>query len=140
MFGSHDRVCTPLEKKEALKRAATLEMNAADIAYFLEINGPVAYENLVRRRNRNGPLNRYRIALFGPGESFNYRQASQIYELMDAGFTSQDLQEDVFTARMIDYAQKHRPEIEPKIITALKVLYPERGIDKPYLEKKKSSK
>jgi hypothetical protein len=77
------------------------------------------------------------LAYFGNdnfGLRLTYKIAAQIYEALDAGFTSSEIIELLGTRKK--YVEKciaKRPKFEPKIISALKALYPAQKFDKPYL-------
>lgn len=64
-----------------------------------------------------------------------YAKCSMIYEAQDAGFTMDEICEYVNLQKrsIIFKALGERPTIEPNITNALKIMYPNRNITKPYL-------
>jgi len=63
-----------------------------------------------------------------------YQRASQIFEAIDAGFTNEETQmyahvnEEVF-----DYAVRNKERLSEKIVGFLRVLYPDKDYETPYL-------
>ncbi|MBS3151968.1 hypothetical protein J4230_01015 [Candidatus Woesearchaeota archaeon] len=129
MYGSRERKVTPQYKKEALERALNISISTEDIAYFLGIKDHVVacyFKHHNNGRTRN-------ISKLVSGKRITYSLASQIYEFEDYGF------ERNYIAESLDVGEKNygtviknRRSIEAKIINALKVLYPDRSITKPY--------
>ena len=60
--------------------------------------------------------------------------ASQIYEASDLGFNKEEIMELLdANERVLDHSLENRGTIETKIKDALRVLYPDREFDRPYL-------
>ncbi len=124
------------EIKEAITRAFALDMSAADIAYFLKIEGCTAqyyYRKRLAHRKFNHPI---KHAWFGNKSgsacALTYRIASQVYEAQDAEFNPAEISELLCKKQeIVDYAIHHRAEIGGKIIHALNIIYL-RKHDKPY--------
>ena len=118
------------ESKSRLARGRKLSLSAADIAYFVGVKDHSARHFLSRCS---------RSVL--PGQGFyqghlTYRAASQIYEAADAGFTVLQMFEyfrNQFSPVTITRALDRRADIEPRIVQALQVLYPEKNIIKSHL-------
>ncbi len=145
--GKRERKKVPEEKKEAIKRAALKsELPYADIAYLIRLPRHVVTQNSQRYLKKIGkerPKIKPWIKAFGiPGKegvriSLTYSMAGQIYEARDLGFTKQETMEllDISNERVLEHAMKFRKkEIAPKIISALRILYPEKNITKPYVD------
>jgi hypothetical protein len=142
LYGKKNRHTVPEYKKQAIKRAFSLPMTAVDIAYFLELGT----HSVIELFHSTGPRPVYSpIKIFEQDREthkfgnryLTYRQASQIYELLDFGFTETDICNE-YPEQFIEYSTEHRNEIEPLIIHALDTLYPEFRHRKPYLEKHSS--
>ena len=133
MHRTFDRHPTPQNKKEALKRAIDLEMSAGDIGHFVGVERYVAQQNMKRYGRK--PCVRHRpIKYFGLSQFVNYTLASQVYEAKDLGFTREEIVELLnLDGGVVDYALRNRRKIGRKIKDALKILYPERKSNKPYL-------
>ena len=139
MYGELNIHPTPLEKKKAMERAYhRLKMNSPDVAYFLQLPWWVVNQKYQRLGGKRRTGLKY-LKSFGQGRKgegrpiLTYRRASQIYEAQDAKFTTTEIQEYAGTTEnVIDYAREHRPEIESKIIKALRVLYPREKVNTPY--------
>lgn len=138
------RELVPEYKRQALERAAEIPMSGENLAYFLGLSRGVVsrhYTNFSARKRSK--IEEY-VARFGSGKNLSYltyRLASQIYEAVDeeeeeeggCGFSREDTLEVLgCSERVYDYAVEHRDEIEPVIVNALKVLYPDKKIDKPF--------
>ncbi len=113
-----------------MNRALNLGLTDHAVAYFLEINHWVVTQH--RNRHKIPPSK----SLFSHqmNKHWDYHHASQVYELLDDGFNVQDLQ-DEFPKKFIEFVVDQRQTIEQRITSSLRVLYADREINKPYLEK-----
>ena len=134
MYGRLDIHRTPPKTVEAMLRARTVPMTSSDIGYFLDVPDYVVrqrYAKLGNEENRS----KYLLSEFR-GRKLPYREASQIYEAHDAGFTLEEKMELLDTTeKKIDFALANRDSIEPTIINALQVMFQDRTITKPYISK-----
>ena len=116
-----------------MQQVLGLGLSARDIGYFLDINlnATVVYSSLPSSRQ---PVRCYRtIKSFWAAGPLTYRTASQIYEGLDAGFTSEETAYLLDKKQvMVDYAVQHRTEIEPTLLKALHILFPEEKSTTPY--------
>ncbi|PIN90596.1 hypothetical protein COU57_03165 [Candidatus Pacearchaeota archaeon CG10_big_fil_rev_8_21_14_0_10_32_14] len=146
MYGSRFRK-SPIDKnmKETIKRGINLPLSMNDIAYFLGLPFHVVRTNASRMELKRPEQNTF-VKCFkfkerrGIEYILTYRLASQIYEAEDIGFKTGEISE-LFnvTDEVVDYADKHKTEIEPVILESLRTLYPLRNGDpdpKPYLVEK----
>jgi len=134
------RKTIPPEKKEIIDRGLYYtEMSCPDIAHFVEVP-----DYVVLRRHKKGFCimgMRLRvckfIADFGKGKKPTYRLASQIYKAQDQdlGFSREELIDLLDTSeRVFDYVVEHRAGIERDIIRDLRIMYPNRKAERPYLD------
>jgi len=126
------------EQKADIKRAVSLEMSAQDMIYFLDINISrlLLYQRLRRLTGDKRPLLNKPEGFYKRGRSLTYRIASQVYEAQDLEFNPDEISQLTGrSTRIVNCLIQRRSEIEPKIISALRVLYPNRNIDKPYITK-----
>lgn len=131
---------TSQEKIESFKRASKINyLSYSDIAYFLDINpgtlGPMAQRIGVKRgRGYRKNKEAVRFNRFRETEVLTYREASKIYGFRDEFDSSEEEIADAIgkSQRLVSYALENRDEVEPKLIKALRVLYPKEKIDKPY--------
>ena len=132
------RVVTPKYKKEAIKRSVNVEMSSTDIAYFLGVQSYAVGNNILNWGLREKKQISFKsIKEFGSRENhkaLTYRLASEIYDALDrCKFNSQETAEVLDTSpKIIEYALKHRNEIEPVILNSLKILYNDANINEPY--------
>lgn len=138
------RVITPRHKKQALERTFGIPMTAPDIAYFLELHKEVVSLYFCRysRKKEQRPQVKKCLEQFSSRENValvTYRATSEIYEAIDdqgkgrCGLSKEETLEVLsLDERVYDYAISHRQEIEPAIISALKVLYPDKEVKRPY--------
>ncbi len=131
------RVVLQKQQKESIKKGFGLEMNPADIGYFLNLPFWVINANLAKIGTRKifRPIKEF-MDTFKEGPYFlTYRLASQIYEASDLGFNKTEIAELFDTKeKLVDYSLEQRINIQPKIVHALRTLYSNRIISKPYLE------
>lgn len=126
---------TPMRKKEALRRATSIDMNSADIAYFVDVPEFVAKDNMSAYGRRKEGL--YPVFRIQPnGKFIFYRHASQVYEAEDVGFTPEEgVQLTVLPQSAYKTLVARRAEIELIIVHALQTIYnaPEHSV--PYVTK-----
>ena len=106
-------------------------------AYFLGLNDWVVNQNMTLYGLKNKrPKVQHAIKSFGMGRNHNiltYRLASQIYEACDLGFTLEETCELLDTTpQIVDYAIKHDKKIEADIVKALRILYKDKRVNRPY--------
>jgi len=114
------------EEKEAAKRAFCLNMSIRDISYFLPT---LPYNYLLFLWSKIG--NRPKIDTSFLGEIRNYRTASKLYEMYDNGQVEQIT--DQLTRTKMKEALEKRYFLEPIIMHALRIIYLNPKINKPYL-------
>ena len=132
MYGARERETIPPEKKEAIYRAAAIDMSIPDLAYFLDLPDYVVGQNL--RRIRAERKRKAVIKSYGSGTKLSYRLASQIYQAVDLEFKPQETRQLLDTSsKVIEYVLSNRRPIETEIKKALSLLYPALKIKKPYL-------
>lgn len=137
MHGTFKRHPLPEDKKEAIRRVASLDMSYVDIGYFLGVSGAVVSQNIRRlglnRTKSPSIFARVGHGIFG-GASLTSRLASQIYEAQDLGFEEADICELLgVKGIVVNYALENRGEIGEEIMKGLKVMWPEKKIERPYL-------
>jgi hypothetical protein len=132
--GSRTRITIPKHIKEAIDRSIEMNMNGEDKAYFLRVPNYVVTKQEFSSPNKHLKPKVPNEIFHFKREMLNYRLASQIYEAQDLHFSKSetiyvlDIYEEVY-----DYAINNRNSIGGEIINALKVLYPDKKITKPYL-------
>ena len=131
MFGSRERHSIHPEKKAAVKRAYDTNMSCSDIAHFLGIKRENVYEVMTRFKGKR--KRKETKECITQDEYLTDRVSSQIYEAGDLGFSCEETVEllDV-SPGIVDYANKFRERIGTRIMGALRVMYPEEEIIKPY--------
>lgn len=131
---------TPKWKIDAIERAeqSIVYFGRRELAYFLDMNkATVVINSKIKRTSRRGGKIKFFSKGFATGSInvLTYRVASQIYGFKDE-FNASD--EEISSAigknlRVVSYALEHRVDIEPKLIQGLKILFPDKTIEKPYL-------
>lgn len=109
-----------------------------ELAYFLGMNYSTVVVNskIKKTSNRGGKIKFLSTVLrIGLVNILTYKDASQIYGFKDE-FNSSD--EEISGAIrknlvVVSYALEHRDEIEPNLISGLRILFPDKTINKPYL-------
>ncbi len=132
MHGTKERRVITREKKEKLKRAFYVDINCGDLSYFLGMHPNVIWQSFKRigERERKPDC----IKIFSFSERLNYRIASRIYEADDAGFSPREICEYAECSdRVRQYAIENKEDIKAKIVGALKTIFPDKEIKKPYL-------
>jgi len=146
MFKVSPRIVTSPYKKEAIKRSYNLKMNYTDIAYFLGLKRHVVAQNTIKwfgdRRKYPDQIIKFSRSGLTKDRSRYYKLtfplASQVYEALDAGFTKEEACEYAHVSkRIFNIAVKKRESISEKIVEALKVLYPDKNYQTPFLVPKK---
>jgi len=117
------RINIDSELEQAIKNAIEIEeINEKQAAYFLRI--PIESLREYIKKNKLKPF------------AFTtncYMQASKAYEALDAGFNNKEISEYAgIIRRNLRYLFLNRKEFEPKIISILKKIYPNKKITKPY--------
>ena len=117
-------------EKDAILFSVYLNMNSADISYFLHLPKSVVHNQW----KKLGKIpNNSQIKRFSGYKILNYSLASQIYESNDLGF---DIKETSYLLdikeNIISYALDNRKTISKTIIETLNTLYPEEDIKIPY--------
>jgi DNA-binding CsgD family transcriptional regulator/predicted transcriptional regulator len=134
MYGHLERSTTPKYKKEAMQRAFALDLPSNDIAYFLGMSDYNVSQKftMTGRRPHVKRLISKRGSIYG--KHISYRLASEVYEAVDAGFKKKDICKLVdANVEVVDYALENRGVLQEKIVHALRVMYPDRVIIRPYL-------
>ncbi len=127
------RITLAKEQAKTLERGFSLGMSAPDIAYFASVPHYVAKQRFTKigKRNNVRPLKS-----FPQYKRLTYRLTSQIYEAQDLGFNVEEtFQLFDTTEEVVNHAIEKRKRIEPKIKSALRILY-KRKFDRPYLDAK----
>ncbi len=118
-------------KIKLIKRALNLNMGVSDIAYFTNINDSTI--SFYKQRSEHHKRKLFYI-YYGKNEMINYRTASKTYEALDLKFSKKEVIELLdLKEKAFDYLKENRKKIETKIISDLKVLYPDKTVEKPYL-------
>ena len=122
-------------QEEAIERAYDLCMNVPDIAYFLGVRPHVVSVRFIEMGGRDPGDYVKELGGVEGKKKVNYRIASQVYEARDAGFSIDETLELLDTSRPVyDFAIRKSKTIKPDIIEALKVLYPDRNIENPWVD------
>lgn len=124
---------TSLEKREAIRRVYDfdLHLSSVDIGYFLDIC-PAVVRNYLKRigqRRRNFGIKRlYRSGVL------TYRDAFQIYGFKEEFKASNEEIADAIgkPLYLVEYTLEHREEVEPKLVHALRVMFPKEEVTKGY--------
>ena len=135
LFGSHKREITPKWKKQAIKRAVSIQMPVSDIAYFLGLPAYTVFQSFQKFGIKAKRPEISKVIAGFDIRKLNCRLASQIYEAKDLGFTRGEVMELLDVPEQVyDSFLNHKDEVGGRIVDALRVLYPDRRIRKPYLE------
>ncbi len=124
--GEHPKPITE-DKLNAIKNAQAVPyLTLNDVAYFIG----VASESITNHWQKDGKL----IKIVRPRSNLSYRKASQVYEAIDAGFNLEETAEYAGVhPSFAERAVENRNEIEPRIVEALKVIFPKSKLKKPYI-------
>jgi DNA-binding CsgD family transcriptional regulator len=136
MNGSLEVSITAKEDKETIKRSVDVEMPFPDIAYFIGVKSHVVQNNLrFWGLNEKRPKTKNIIKRYGREECdvVNYRNASQVFEAFDLGFSHNEIKELFdLDERVLNYILENKDKIGEVIIDSLGVMYPNKKISKPY--------
>ena len=114
----------------AIKRSERVPLSDPDVAYFVGVNEKTVIK---RRSSRLNYFNYIKSSEFGHGRGCSFAAASQIYEAQDAGFTNEEIPQLLdFSLANVDNAIKQREWTEPEIVHALRKIYDNIDINKPY--------
>jgi len=137
----HEKVREVLskEKKSEIGRAFETEFCCNDVAYFLGTpfyNISLYFTKYLQRGKRHET--KHFVKRFGSrGNSYlTYYKASEIFQARDLGFNRDETLEllDV-DGRVYDYAIQNQGEIIETIVRNLRIIFPERQIQRPYIER-----
>ncbi len=137
MYGTRERHTLLDFQKQALERAVEIPVPLPNISYFLELpkHGASVYYHARGIDLSKRPKISNVIKSFGIGKSVTHTLASQIYEAQDLGFSKDETTELLdINERVYDYATIHREKIGGELMDALKKLYPDREINKPWVD------
>jgi hypothetical protein len=127
---------TPKEKREAMQRGFNLEMSPQDIAHFLELPWCIVRYTF----SRIGTRPRFKSLMISGSlkerKHLSYRLASRIYQAQDLDFTRDEITQLCDTnEEIVNHAIGNRSIYGRQIVEALRVLYNNNSINKPYLLK-----
>jgi transcriptional regulator with XRE-family HTH domain len=126
--GARERKRLTPEEIRMYEKARDAGLSGRDIDYFLKSKERAATYFMTRKIYQDRPQ--------GVVHEFSLRKSSEIYQALDLGFEVGDLKEllGIFHTSVINYALENRDRISKNLVKGLKVLFPERKIEKPYLE------
>ncbi|MEK6892730.1 MAG: hypothetical protein AABX07_00850 [Nanoarchaeota archaeon] len=118
------------EKSSALKKAGKLGyLNLSDIAYFSGLSDTAIERHTLPTSKKNTAIKRFRDS-----NRLTFSKASQIYQAHDLGFS---LRQTILVCdilpEIVAYAEHWRSSIAPKIVKAIKTLYPREKVKVPYI-------
>ena len=124
------------EQIEAIGWCYEIDMSYADIGYFLGLPQYVVYQRIAKSdKSIQIPGRTNYLAFFGLNEKLTHKICSQIYEAQDCEFSKEEILELLdISKRVYDYAIQHKQTLEPIIINALRTMFPNKEINKPYRE------
>jgi len=142
-----------LKTERAIERSFYIPMPVSDLSYFLAIPYMKIYNRFDRFKKEGGnrgEVSRCIVDFSKKGHKMNergkdqldYRSASEIYGVYDAGFRAEQIamssngnQISVLSNKSLDvvkHALEYRAEIEPRIISALRIMDLNEDIDRGY--------
>ena len=126
---------TPLQKN-AIKGVYKIGLSSEDIAYFLDEHQQKIICNLKSRSSKKIKRNvgtRELKGMKGVGY-LSYREASQIYGFTDEMNAAPEEIANALDIKVdaVEAALQYRNKIEPKLTSALQILFPHERISKPY--------
>jgi len=125
---------TEYQEKAVQNALENTSLGLADIGYFAGKVGSWG----VRSRNKNERIARYDevlLADFGRDGKLPVRVASQIYEMVDQNIPLKKIIKKLkITPRVFSNAIENRPTYEPHIISELKAMYPQKDVQRPYVD------
>lgn len=120
-------------EEEALFKARELDMDAASVAYFLDVPVHLARRRLKGRIKKRGD---WAIARFvkPKTEVLDYKTASEVYRLQDKGLSKIEIADNLGRSeRLVNHAIENKWEISSKIIEGLHLMYDDGEIVIPYI-------
>lgn len=130
MYGTH--LTLPRDTRRRVVSGLEKRVPTADIAYFLNVPLTAVDQIYSKCFRSNHPK------LCGPGGkngSLSYKVVSEIYEAKDAGYLINDIAQLVEkSVPTVQGVLKVRSDLEPKVVGALRVLYGDESIKKPYVK------
>ena len=127
-------ILTP-EQEDAIARAIGLRMPVSDLSYFIGAPNWIIQDrfNMMNRQDRI----KSHIICMGrfSCDTLSYAKASDIYLGQDIGMSREEIERELGLKReIVDYALRNENifRISGEIIDALKTIWPEREIKKPY--------
>ncbi len=130
-FAERERKVKVREKKEAVERGFGLDFSNYDICYFLGLPKHTINNRYMGKERKTG---KRCIKYFGSNGLLTYKIASEVYEAQDCLFNQEEIMG--LTGKndeVVRYAIGHRKEIEPQIVSGLRVLYNDDSLTKPYV-------
>ncbi len=130
LYGAIESKRISKEKSSALKRARELGyLSKADIGYFSGLSDTAIERHVPPALEKNTP-----IKLFRNFYRLTFSKASQIYQARDLGFSAEETALVCNTLpEIVAYAEQQRRSIAPKIVRAIKTLYPKEKAKAPYI-------
>jgi len=127
MYGTLERKATSKKEKIMIKRSFRLPLNSIDISYFIgtkKHNVHDKFRMMGGRKNQQSKFLSKRIT---------YRLASQVYEAQDIHMDNEDICDLLeINEELLAYITLKRDSYEPRIIKALRVIYADKNLNKPY--------
>ena len=120
----------------------SLEINNSDLAYFLKIPDYIVSQvahfwGMEKQRPKIPAFLKSFRREFGrrnARDEVTYRMSSQVYEARDLGFTNEEIKKlSNIQEKTLEYILSNEKEISSKIIGALRTIYFDKEIEKPYL-------
>jgi transcriptional regulator with XRE-family HTH domain len=137
MYGSRKRQIIPIEKKKRYPNLAIIPMTRTDLAYFFRIPAYLLDQFFKREpilRDLHQKVITRQRQQWRPMR-FSFRLASQIYEARDLGFKPREVKSLLEVPDYLyRYVVSHRRRIAAEIMQALRIMYPELDIRKPYID------
>jgi len=122
------RTFVPDEDKNTIKRAFYSDLSTADAIYFTNIREESISGYFNQIGHRETKIKPYKIG----DKKFSYSQLSQIYKFWDE---DNIIEVEKIKESQLENILDNRAILEPRIIEQLKILYPDRVIEKGYLTK-----
>lgn len=130
LYGRKYWVTLTNQDEMRIKRAYSIEMPATDLEYFLEI----PLHKLLDKFKEIGERKLCRTITTLDGKPLTYRIASQMFMAEDAGYSDKEMIEEFdINERVLNHFYRHKKEIKETIVNALRVLYGDSKINKPYI-------
>ncbi len=130
LYGTKEWVILTKDDKSRIQRAYSIEMPATDLAYFLGLPLNKVIENF----KDIGKRRQCRVITCLDGSPLTYRIASQIFMAKDAGYTDEEVMSEFnMSQRLLNYFYRNKKDLKETIINALRVIYKDHKVSKPYL-------